>query len=297
MTDNLSALGVWFFNDRMTSGEAADFAGRLEGFGYGALWMPETTGRDPFVHAAHLFAHTNRLHIATGIANIHHRHPGMMMQAANTLAEQSGGRFVLGVGVSHVPMVEGLRGLDYGKPVATMRAYLEAMKASPYSGRSPVERPKTVVAALGPKMLALAAETADGAHPYWTTPEHTAQAREILGPDKMLCVEQKVVLCTDSAEARATARHALGMYASLPNYRNNWLRMGFSEADLDDGGSDRLIDGLVAWGDEGAIADRIEAHQRAGASHVCIQPLKPGAHAGEVDWKVLAAMAPSGNTA
>ena len=294
MPPTLSSIGVWFFNETMAADEAARFASKVEALGYGALWMPETTGRDPFAHAAHLFNHTTELILATGIANIYHRHPAMMSQAAQTLAEQSGGRFVLGIGVSHAPLVEGLRGLDYGKPVATMRQYLDAMAKAPFSARKPAEPPALVIAALGPKMLALAEELTDGAHPYLTTPEHTAQAREILGPDKLLCVEQKVILSSDATEARATARQALARYAVLPNYYKNWLRLGFDEADLENGGSNRLVDALVAWGDERAIRDRIEAHQSAGATHVCIQPLKPGGRDGEVDWRVLEMLSPNG---
>ena len=287
------SLGVWFFTEGMSSPEAAEFAGRLESLGYSHLWLPETMGRDPFAHAAHLLSQTERLHLATGIANIYHRHPGMMVQAQKTLAEQSGGRFLLGIGVSHAPLVEGARGLHYGKPVATMRQYLEDMAAAPYSGPEPKEKPKTVLAALGPKMLALSGEQADGAHPYWTTPEHTHTAREIIGPDKLLCVEQKVCLETDPTRAREAGRKALGMYAALPNYRNNWKRLGFTEAEIENGGNDKLIDALLAWGDEKAIAQRIKEHRDAGATHVCIQPLKPGAP-GQLDWAALEALAPRG---
>lgn len=290
---DLGPLGVWYFTETMTTPEAGEFASRLEGLGYAALWLPETMGRNPFAHAAYLFTQTERLIVATGIANIYHRHPGMMKQSQYTLAEQSGDRFLLGIGVSHAPLVEGARGLEYGKPVATMRSYLEGMKASPYSAIAPATTPSTVIAALGPKMLALAGEKADGAHPYWTTPEHTAQAREILGPDKMLCVEQKVCLESDPSKARETARQALAMYAGLPNYANNWKRLGFSEDDIANGGSDKLIDALVAWGDEKAIGERLTAHRDAGASHVCIQPLKAGGAPGEVDWNVLEALAPA----
>ena len=289
---NLGSLGVWYFTEAMTSPEAGEFAARLESLGYSALWMPETVGRNPFVHAAYLFTQTERLVIATGIANIYHRHPGMTKQSQMTLAEQSGGRFLLGIGVSHAPLVRGVRRLDYGKPVATMRTYLEGMEASPYSAVPPKETPKTVLAALGPKMLALAAEKADGAHPYWTTPEHTAQAREILGPDKLLCVEQKICLESDPSKAREAGRAALGMYAGLPNYANNWKRLGFSDEDIANGGSDKLIDGLVAWGSEKSVAERIRAHHDAGADHVCIQPLKAGGGPGEVDWNALEALAP-----
>ena len=288
------SLGVWFFTEGMSSLEAAEFAGRLESLGYSHLWLPETMGRDPFAHAAYLLSQTERLHLATGIANIYHRHSGMMVQAQKTLAEQSGGRFLLGIGVSHAPLVEGARGLRYGKPVATMRQYLEDMGASPYRGPEPKEKPKTVLAALGPRMLALSAEKADGAHPYWTTPEHTQTAREIMGPDKLLCVEQKVCLETDPSRAREAGRKALGMYAALPNYRNNWKRLGFTEAEIENGGSDKLIDALLGWGDEKAIARRIQEHRDAGATHVCVQPLKAGGATGELDWALLEALAPNG---
>jgi probable F420-dependent oxidoreductase len=288
--DRIGSLGVWFFTETMSAPEAAEFAQRVEALGYGALWLPETLGRDPFAHIAHLVDRTETLVFATGIANIHHRHPGAMMQAQRTLAEQSGNRFLLGMGVSHAPLVEGLRNLPYDKPLSTMRSYLEAMAASPYMAPAPTEEPATLLAALGPKMLELSAAAADGAHPYWSTPEHTRTARQILGPDKLLCVEQKVVLSEDAAGARKAARDALSMYSDLPNYRNNWLRLGFTEDDLDGGGSDRLVDGLVAWGDESAVRDRIAAHHDAGADHVCIQPLAVADGAGQVDWAALEAL-------
>ncbi|MCH2170805.1 LLM class F420-dependent oxidoreductase [Myxococcota bacterium] len=289
----LGKLGVWYFTEAMRSPKAADFAQRIESLGYSALWIPETTGRNPFAHAGFLFGETHRLVIATGIANIYHRHAGMMLQSQKTLAEQSENRFLLGIGVSHAPLVSQLRGLPYERPVATMREYLDAMDASPYTSVEPSKPPQTVIAALGPKMLKLAREKTDGAHPYLTTPEHTAMAREILGPDKLLCVEQKVILETSASKARETARKALERYAILPNYRNNWKRLGFSEDEIaKNGGSDRLIDALVAWGNERTIADRIQQHQDAGATHVCIQPLKVDGRTGEVDWKVLEALAP-----
>jgi len=289
----LGTTGVWYFTETMPALEAAEFARRIESLGYSTLWLPETMGRNPFVHAAYLFTETSRLNIATGIANIYHRHPGMMAQSQKTLAEQSSDRFLLGIGVSHAPIVSDVRGLEYGKPVATMRRYLEDMAKAPYLSTPSAKKPLTVIAALGPKMLELAgSDLADGAHPYWTTPEHTHMAREILGPDKLLCVEQKVCLETDPSAARDTCRKAFAMYASLPNYANNWKRLGFSEADIADGGSDKLMDALVAWGDEKTIAERIQAHRDAGATHVCIQPLKSGGALGEVDWALLEACAP-----
>lgn len=285
------SLGVWAPTDGLSSADAAGLAQRIESLGYSALWLPEAFGRDPFTHIAHLADRTDRLIFATGIANIHHRHPGVMMQAATTLAEQTGGRFVLGLGVSHKPLVEGLRQVDYGKPVEAMRTYLDAMDASPYGAPSPTQPYKRVIGALGPKMLALSGERADGAHPYWTTPEHTAEAREILGPDKLLCVEQKVVVTEDAAVARSTAVQALGVYQGLPNYRNNWLRLGFSDEEID-GGAERFLDALVAWGDAGKVAAHLQRHLDAGATHVCIQAMLPG-QAFSVDEEALAALAPA----
>jgi probable F420-dependent oxidoreductase len=287
----LTQRGVWYFTDRLTAPAAAAFARRVEELGYSALWLPEALGRDPFAHAAWLLSQTERLVLATGIANIYARDANAMRAAQQTLAEQSGGRFLLGLGVSHVPMVEGLRGHDYGKPVATMRAYLERMDAAPYTAvKAEAEAPR-VIAALGPRMLELARERCAGAHPYLVPPEHTQRAREILGPDAWLCTEQKVLLVKDASKARAAGRQAAAMYLGLPNYRNNLLRLGYSESDLDDGGSDRLIDGIIAWGDEKALDQRVREHLDAGASHVCIQPLDPEGRP-LPDENALAALAP-----
>lgn len=269
----LSKLGVWAGMDGFTAEEAAAFAKRVEAWGYGALWIPEATGRNSFVHAAWLLASTTKLVIATGIANIYARDWVAASSAQKALNEQSGGRFLLGLGVSHVPLVEGFRGQHYGKPVATMRAYLEGIKKARYTAPPPPEPPKTVIAALGPKMLALAAEQADGAHPYNVTPEHTAEARKILGSDRWLCPEQMILAGTDPTRARAKARASLAIYLSLPNYVNNWKRLGFTDADFADGGSDRFVDATVAWGDDEAIHARLKAHWDAGADHVCIQAL------------------------
>ena len=293
----LGKLGVWFFTDRLTAIEAANAARRVEELGYAALWIPETVGRNPLAHAAWLLAHTEKLVIATGIANIYHREPGVALQAQKTLAEQSGNRFLLGLGVSHKPLVEGLRGLAYGPPVATMRDYLAKMAASPYAAVEPSEPPPVVIAALGPKMLELARHAADGAHPYFTSPVHTRMARQILGPDKWLCVEQKVVLETDPGKARALARAVARTYLALPNYQNNWLRMGLSREDFAGAGasaqaSDAFIDATFAWGDAARIRERIDEHFAAGASHVCIQPVHREGRLGAVDWETLEALRP-----
>ena len=289
----LSTPGIWYFTDGMDAAGAAAFAERVEYLGYSTLWLPETTGRDPFAHIAFLATQTTALRFATGIANVFHRHPGMMTQVANTLAEQTGGRFLLGLGVSHAPMVAGLRKLDYSNPLRQMREYLDAMDASPYAARRPAAPALRVLAALGPKMLELAAERADGAHPYWTTPEHTALARQIMGPDKLLCVEQKVVVTTDAAAARQAAALALGVYDKLPNYRNNWLRLGYTDEQID-GRDPAFVDAVVAWGTPEQVRDRVQAHYDAGATHVCIQPLSPDpAQPRALDWNALEALAPT----
>lgn len=288
---NIGKLGVWYFLDGMPATAAAEAAKRIESLGYSALWIPETIGRHPFVHASWLLANTESLIVATGIANIYHREPGVTLAAQNTLNEQSGGRFLLGMGVSHKPLVEGVRGLNYGPPVATMRTYLEGMANAPYQGIAPEVKPATVIAALGPKMLQLSRDACDGAHPYFSSPDHTAMASEILGPDKMLCVEQKIILEEDPAKARDLARPVAQMYLGLPNYRNNWLRMGLDEADLENGGSDKFIDATFAWGSLAKIRERLEEHYAAGATHVCIQPVNPSGQMGDLHWQALEALA------
>ena len=271
---NLGKLGVWFFFDGATSLEAANTAKRIESLGYSALWIPETVGKNPMVLASWLLANTEKLILATGIANIYHREPGVTLAAQNSLAEQSDNRFLLGMGVSHKPLVEGVRGLTYGPPVATMKKYLEQMETSPYSAITHPNKPPTVIAALGPKMLALAAEKTQGAHPYFTSPIHTHMAREIMGKDPWLCVEQKVILEEDSGRARDLCRQTAKVYNRLPNYRNNWLRMGLSEEDIDSL-SDKFIDTTFAWGSSKDIENRVKEHFDAGANHVCMQPINP----------------------
>jgi len=290
----LGRLGIWYFLDGMPATQAAAAARRIESLGYAALWIPETVGRDPFAAAAWLLANTTRLVVATGIANIYHREPGVMAGAQKTLAEQSGDRFLLGLGVSHKPLVEGLRGLHYGAPVPTMRTYLERMDKSPYAAVGADLKPQRVLAALGPQMLKLARAQASGAHPYFTSPAHTAMARQLLGPDRMLCVEQKVILEQAPSRARELGRASARTYLGLPNYRNNWLRMGLTEADLDGGGSDRFIDATFAWGSLADVRRRIDEHFAAGASHVCIQPFRRDGEAG-ADMALLERLAPARN--
>jgi probable F420-dependent oxidoreductase len=285
----LQKIGVWAGIDGFSAAAAAGFAKRLETLGYGVLWVPEAVGREVFSSAAWILANTSRLVVASGIANIYARDALSAAAAQKGLNEQSDGRFLLGLGVSHIPLVQDLRRHEYGKPVATMRAYLQAMADAPYKAVPPASPPKTVLAALGPKMLELSAEMADGAHPYNVPPEHTRQARAILGADKFLCVEQGAILETNPAQARALGRKFLSLYMGLPNYVNNWRRLGFTEADFAGGGSDRLIDAVLVWGDEKAIRARIQEHWQAGADHVCVQAIGPTALP---DERLLGLLAP-----
>jgi probable F420-dependent oxidoreductase len=286
----LGRLGVWTFLDAMSAGDAAACARRIEQLGYSALWIPEAVGRDPFTFLAYLAARTERLRLATGIANIYARDPMAMRAAQQTLAELSGGRFVLGLGVSHHHLVTGLRGHEYRKPVAAMREYLDAMRGALFRAAGPTHEPPIVLAALRPAMLRLARDHAGGAHPYFVPPEHTAKARAILGPDRWLAPEQMVLLETDPTTARTVARANMQIYLGLPNYQNNLRWLGFEERDWSDGGSDRLVDAIVAWGDANAIRGRIRAHHDAGADHVCIQPLRPDGQPGP-DLHALEALA------
>ena len=287
-------LGVWTWIDTMSAEETADFAARIEELGYSMLWVPEAVGRDPFTILGYLAARTSKLKLATGIANIYARDPMTMRAIQHTLAEASGGRFVLGLGVSHAPMVAGIRGHEYGKPVTTMRNYLESMGKALYVGPQAAEEAPIVLAALRQNMLRLAGEKSRGAHPYFVTPEHTARAREILGEGPILAPEQKVLLETDASRAREIARANMKTYLALPNYQNNLRWLGFGDDDLADGGSDRLVDAIVAWGDEKAIAERIQAHYDAGADHVCIQPFRADGAPGP-DLRILEALAPAKN--
>jgi probable F420-dependent oxidoreductase len=227
--------------------------------------------------------------LATGIANLWARDAMSMAAGQKTIAEAFPGRFLLGIGVSHAPAVEGMRGHRYDKPLATMAAYLDAMDKAVFFAAAPPEPPPRVLAALGPKMLALAATRANGAHPYFVPPEHTAFARQHLGDGPILAPEQAVVLDTDPERARQTARGHMATYLGLPNYTNNLLRMGFTDEDIADGGSDKLVDAIVAWGDVDVIAARVQAHRDAGADHVCVQVIVPDLRAAPVEhWRELA---------
>jgi len=290
----LGKLGIWGLFSHLSADAFAALARTTEEWGYGTLWLPEAFGRDLLVASSFALANTKRLCVATGIANIYARDSVAAVNAQFGLAEQSKDRFLLGLGVSHQAFVEEVRGHAYQKPLAAMRTYLQAMAQVQYMGAPAAERPKTVLAALGPQMLRLAAEFADGAHTYNVNPDHTALARTILGPQKLLCPEQKVLLETDAATARSIGRKVLSYSLPLPNYRNNFLRMGFGEDDLQGGGSDRLVDSIIAWGDEGAIRARIQQHWDAGADHVCIQSVsREGMALGSDDQKIFELLAPA----
>ena len=271
---NIGKLGIWFSHNPLSIAESVAFTQQVEACGYGALWIPEAIGREPFVHLAYLASKTSSLVLATGIANIWARDAVTMAAAQKTLVELSGNRFLLGLGVSHAPLVEGVRGHRYHRPLSYMRDYLDKMAAAIYDSPAPAEKPPMVLAALRQKMLTLARDKADGAHPYFVPPAHTRRAREILGPGKLLAPAQAVILEADPAKARVAAREYMKTYVPrLPNYQNNLVELGYTEADFANGCSDRLVDDIVAWGDVATIKARIQAHYDAGADHVCILPL------------------------
>jgi probable F420-dependent oxidoreductase len=291
MATALGKVGVWLGGlSWQPAAVAREAVAELEELGYGTVWVGEVqTAKEVMSHAGLLLAAGRRIVVGTGIASIWARDPMAMSTGAKTLAEAYPGRFVLGIGVSH-PHSVAARGQVYERPVARMRRYLEAMDAAEYLGPEPAEQPLRVLAALRPPMLRLAAELADGAHPYFVPVEHTARAREILGTGSLLAPEQAVVLERDPERARAIAREHTSFYLTAPNYADNLRWLGWADDDLVDGGSDALVDALVAWGDEAAIRGRIEEHLAAGADHVCIQPL---AGRGQIDLAPLRALAPA----
>lgn len=267
-------VGIWTSNlDSLPAFRAKEAVAELEELGYAALWFGEAFGREAFTNASMFLCATSRLVVATGIANIFVRDASATNAAANTLAEAYPDRFVLGLGVSHGPMVE-MRGHDYSSPLSTMRAYLQDMREARFTAVQPEHDPPWLLAALGPEMLRLSRDLADGAHPYLVTSQHTAEAREILGEGPLLAVEQAVVLTSERGEALRLGRSHLSRYLQLPNYRNSWLRQGFKEEDLSNDGSERLVEELVAWGSEDDIRGRVREHLSAGADQVCVQVVR-----------------------
>src|SRR5262245_17880485 len=293
----LGRFGVWCSLEGGSLAQAVEAAQRIEALGYSALWQPMGLRRDLMVTASLQLAATRRLVIATGIATIYERAPLAMAATQRALGEQSGDRFLLGLGCSHSAFTQSLFGRAYEPPVKAVSAFLDDMDAGvAFPGApKPAAAPPgpRVLAALGPRMLALARERAQGAHPYFMPPEHTRRARAILGPDRWLCPEVKVVLETDPARARALARAAGAINISLPNYQRAWREfLGFDDADFATGASDRLSDATVAWGDAAAIRKHLDRHFEAGATQICIHPVGTGGVLSGPSWEVLEALAP-----
>lgn len=269
MTHTIDGIGIWSGELRYGDAAAAAAAAtELDELGFTALWIPDVGG-DVFGSIENLLGATTRTTIATGILNLWMHTADETAREHARLVAARGDRLLLGLGVSHAPLIDMAEAGRYRQPLARMREYLDGLDAAT-PALAPADR---CLAALGPKMLELARTRSAGAHPYLVTPEHTAIARAALGADALLAPEQAVALTTDAATARALARAHLAMYLSLPNYANNWKRLGFTDDDIADGGSDRLVDALVAWGSDDAIAARIQAHRDAGAQHVCVQVL------------------------
>jgi probable F420-dependent oxidoreductase len=287
---DIGRYGIWTFQlDPVPSGQSTEHVDELDELGFGAVWVPEAVGREAFTNATLLLRGGTDIVVATGIASIYARDPMAAAAAQNTVTEAYPDRFLLGLGVSHQPMVEGLRGHDYSKPYSTMKAYLEGMDQGLFMAAAPATEPQRVLAALGPKMLELARDRAAGAHPYFVPPEHTAIARTALGDGKLLAVEQAVVFETDPAAARDIARSHTKIYTGLPNYANNLKRLDptLTDDDFAHAGSDRLVDRIVAWGDMDTILARVQAHHDAGADHVCIQVIDGGTDVPDQAWRDL----------
>jgi probable F420-dependent oxidoreductase len=265
----LSGTGIWSGGLRYgDAGEAVEAAGELESLGYSALWIPDTGG-DLFESVERLLIATTGITVATGILNLWMHTPEATAEAYAGFIDAHGDRVLVGIGVSHAPLIDAAEPGRYRNPLASTAAFLDGLDAAVH----PLPSDRRVLAALGPKMLELARQRTAGTHPYNVTPEHTAVAREAIGPDGLVLPEQAVALERDPSRARALGRAHLSFYFALPNYVNNLRRLGFGDEDFADGGSDRLVDALVAWGDEDSIRDRIDLHRAAGADHVCIQVL------------------------
>jgi len=276
---NLGRVGVWSMELRFGDHAAIDeAAAELEDLGYGALWIPGGVDDAVLADFDRLLGKTSRIVLATGIINIWKQEPEDVAAWWKGLSDAHKARVLLGIGISHGPLI----GEGWKKPIAKTREWIEAATAA---GLPP---DAMCVAALGPQMLALSRDLTGGAHPYLVTPEHTKTAREILGAGKLLAPEQGVILESDPEKARALAREALVFYTKLPNYRNNWFRLGLTEEDADTV-SDRLVDALFAWGGVDQIAARVKAHHDNGADHVCIQAVTgAGLEGARKAWRDLA---------
>lgn len=271
----LGRLGIWSGLHQLAAlddAAARTVVTEADRLGYGALWIGENLAREAMSHAAILLSRSERLVVATGIANMWARDPAAMANGARTLALAHPGRVVLGVGVSHRPIVAERGGTAVsGGPLSSAVDYLERMASTSWLGPHVDDPAPVLLGSQGPRMLEVAGRLAHGAHPYLVTPEWTRRARSILGPAALLAPEQGVVLTSDPAEARRLARRHLEHYLALPNYRRSFLRQDFVQADLEDGGSDVLVDGLIAWGTPEQVADRARDHVEAGADHVALQ--------------------------
>lgn len=287
----LGRVGIWSFAlDELPAGGERQTIAEMEALGYPALWIPEgLSSKEIIAHASLLLAASERLTIATGIANMWARDPVALANAARVLADDHPGRFVLGIGVGHSYSTE-VRGARYERPWSGMRAYLDGMADAPSSGPEPARPAPRLLAALGPKMLELAAERTAGAHTYFVPVEHTVAARRTLGAEPVLAVEQTVVVESDPSAARRLARGFAADYLELPNYANNLRRLGFTDEDIVGSGSDRVIDATVVWGGIDPIVDRIRAHLDAGADHVAVQVVTD---AGETGVRELRELVPS----
>ena len=285
---DIGSVGIWQgVLDGHPASAVREAVAELDELGWPCLWIPETVSRDPFVSAGIMLGACDNMKVATGIASIWARDAMTTSNATKTLNEAYDGRFLLGLGVSHHTITEWVRKHDYSKPLTHMREYLERMDKSMFKGVEPAVPPSVVIAALGPKMLALSAELADGAHPYFAPVEHTAVAREAVGPDKMVATEQMIVLETDPGKAREIARKQMAVYLGLPNYANNLMRFGFTEEDITNV-DDRLVDAIVAWGSMDTIVERVKAQHDAGANHVCVQVLQDNNSIPMEAWRELA---------
>jgi probable F420-dependent oxidoreductase len=288
--------GVIVPADMMSPGDLVDYVRRLEALGYDSVWIPDMFGREIYVTCGFLLDNTTTINVASGIAHVYGRDAIASAQAARTLSELSGGRFIHGVGISHPPAAE-LRGLTWEPPIAKMRAYLTEMKAAMSGGllHTPADPPPVpvYVAAHGPQMMRVAADLADGANTYMQLPDHTRESRATLGPDKALSVVLPCVMTTDPDAAREAGRRSLSIYLPLPAYQRQWVAQGFDETDWAGRGSDRLIDAFIAWGDRDAILDRIEQHIAAGATQVQLGVNTPGGTGSGSAWDLLEALAPN----